>query len=113
VQNIEGGQKICTPNFQVNFEASYGPCATDSKNPIKKVWMALCKVEGKCVTRIENLASYFVYGNVGSNIYGRTIENGEYILIAKAYNGTTWTKKSDVEFTVGGCPRNLRSEMDM
>jgi hypothetical protein len=111
-QNIQGGQKICTPDYKVNFEAPYGPYATDSKNPIKKVFMALCKVEGNCITNTENQAGYFMYGNEGSKINGRTLENGAYILIAKAYDGKTWTKKADVEFTVGPCTRHLRSAVD-
>jgi hypothetical protein len=113
VQNITAGGKICTPSYKVNFEASYGPCASDPKNPIKKVWLALCKVEGKCASRIEKKENYFVFGNNGTQVNGRSIENGAYILTAKAYNGTAWTKKSDVEFTVGACTRNLRFETDM
>jgi hypothetical protein len=72
--------------------------------------MALCKVDGGCVTRVENEAQYYIYGNDGDDIFGRTVSNGDYIFIAKAYNGTTWSKKKQVDFTIGPCSRNLRSE---
>lgn len=111
VQNIKANQKICTPNYRVNFEAFYGQCVNDTKNPNKKVWMALCKVDGNCVTRVENQANYYIYGNNGTDVQGNSIENGDYILIAKAYNGTIWTKKKEVDFSIVPCTRNLRSEI--